>query len=98
MNTAGGVITAWELKHHRESDKTPVGLMVMYKKIMGQAPAVRTPKKELGNVQLVPVYADIDRKDMIAPLTVMPLDREFLRITLLLGEELIWLHYIYFYL
>ncbi len=81
VNTAGGVITAWELKHHRESDKTPVGLMVMYKKIMGQAPAVRTPKKELGNVQLVPVYADIDRKDMIAPLTVMPLDRELYKLS-----------------
>jgi YidC/Oxa1 family membrane protein insertase len=81
VNTAGGVITGWELKHHRESDKTPVGLMVMYKKIMGQAPAVATPKKELGNVQLLPLYAGIDRKDMIAPLTVMPLDKELYKLS-----------------
>ncbi len=76
VNTAGGVITGWELKRYREADKTPVGLVAMYHKIMGQAPKVETPKKELGNIQLVPVYAGIDRKDMVAPLTMMPLDQE----------------------
>jgi len=81
VNTAGGVITGWELKHHRESDKTPVGLVVMYKKIMGQAPKVETPKKELGNVQLLPVYAGIDKKDMVAPLTIMPLDKELYKLS-----------------
>jgi YidC/Oxa1 family membrane protein insertase len=81
VNTAGGVITGWELKHHRESDKTPVGLIVMYHKIMGQAPKVEMPKKELGNVQLLPVYAGIDRKDMVAPLTLMPLDKELYKLS-----------------
>jgi len=81
VNTAGGVITGWELKHYTESDKTPVGLMVMYHKIMGQAPKVVTPKKVLGNVQLLPVYAGIDKKDMVAPLTMMPLDKELYKLS-----------------
>ena len=74
VNTAGGVISGWELKHFREADKTAVGLGAMYSKIMGQAPPEK-PKKELGNVQLLPTYEGIDRKDMIAPLTVAPLDK-----------------------
>ncbi len=76
VNTAGGVITGVELKHYREADKTPVGLGVLFNKITGKAKKEEQPKKELGNVQLVPVYAKIDRKDMIAPLTVAPLDRD----------------------
>ncbi len=81
VNTAGGVITGWELKHYRESDKTPVGLVAMYHKFMGQAPKVEAPKKELGNVQLLPVYAGIDKKDMVAPLTMMPLDKELYKLS-----------------
>ena len=81
VNTAGGVITGWELKHYTESDKTPVGLIVMYHKIMGQAPKVETPKKVLGNVQLLPDYAGIDKKDMVAPLTMMPLDKELYKLS-----------------
>jgi YidC/Oxa1 family membrane protein insertase len=76
LNTAGGVITGWELKQYREADKTPVGLVAMYKKITGQAPKVKVQKKELGNVQLLPVYAGIERRDMIAPLTIIPLDQD----------------------
>jgi YidC/Oxa1 family membrane protein insertase len=76
INTAGGVITGWELKRYREADKTPVGLMAMYKKITGKAPKAKARKKELGNVQLLPIYTDIDRQDMIAPLTILPLDQE----------------------
>ncbi len=81
VNTAGGVITGWELKHYTESDKTPVGLIAMYHKIMGQAPKVETPKKVLGNVQLLPDYAGIDKKDMVAPLTMMPLDKELYKLS-----------------
>jgi YidC/Oxa1 family membrane protein insertase len=81
VNTAGGVISGIELKHYREADKTPVGLGVLYKKITGQTQKEEKPKKELGNVQLVPSYEGIDRKDMIAPLTVMPLDKALYKLS-----------------
>lgn len=74
VNTAGGVITKWELKGYREADKTEVGLGVLYKRITGQAPKTQ-PKKELGNVQLLPSYEGIGRKDMVDPLAVIPLDK-----------------------
>lgn len=74
VNTAGGVITKWELKGYREADKTEVGLGVLYKRITGQAPKIQ-PKKELGNVQLLPSYEGIGRKDMVDPLAVIPLDK-----------------------
>jgi YidC/Oxa1 family membrane protein insertase len=75
VNTAGGVITGWELKGYREADKTPVGLGVLYKKITGQAKQEERPKKELGNVQLLPVYTGVDQKDLIPSLTLTPLDK-----------------------
>ncbi len=75
VNTAGGVISGLELKNYREADKTEVGLGVLYKKIMGQAPKQEKPKKELGNVQLVPAYGDAEQRDMIAPLTFVPQDK-----------------------
>jgi len=75
VNTAGGVITGWELKGYREADKTAVGLGVLYKKITGQAKQEERPKKELGNVQLLPVYAGVDRKDLVPSLTLTPLDK-----------------------
>ncbi len=80
VNTAGGVITGLELKQFREADKTEVGLGALYKKITGQAKKEEKPKKELGNVQLVPVYEGVDRKDMIAPLTVVPLEKSLARL------------------
>ncbi|MGE5172655.1 MAG: membrane protein insertase YidC [Betaproteobacteria bacterium] len=75
VNTAGGVITYWELKDYREADKTDYGLGALYKKITGEAKPEEKPKKELGNVQLVPRYEGIDRKDMVSPLTMVPLDK-----------------------
>lgn len=80
VNTAGGVITGLELKNYREADKTEVGLGALYKKIMGQAKKEEKPKKELGNVQLVPSYEGVDRKDMVAPLTLVPLDQELYKL------------------
>ncbi|HET6365065.1 MAG TPA: membrane protein insertase YidC, partial [Nitrospirota bacterium] len=75
INTAGGVITRWELKNYREADKTEVGLGALYKRFTGQAKKEETPKKELGNVQLVPFYEGISRKDLVSPLTLSPLDK-----------------------
>lgn len=80
VNTAGGVITGLELKNYREADKTEVGLGALYKKITGQAKKEERPKKELGNVQLVPSYEGVDPKDMVAPLTVMPLDKALFKL------------------
>jgi YidC/Oxa1 family membrane protein insertase len=75
VNTAGGVITGWELKNYREADKTEVGLGALYKKITGQAKKEEKPKKELGNVQLLPLYEGVDRKDLVSPLSLVPLDK-----------------------
>ncbi len=72
VNTAGGVITSWELKGYREADKTQVGLVALYKKFTGQAKEEVKPKKELGNVQLLPADESMDRRDVIFPLTVTP--------------------------
>jgi YidC/Oxa1 family membrane protein insertase len=79
VNTAGGVITGLELKHYREADKTEVGLGALYKKITGQAPKAQ-PQKELGNVQLVPSYEGVERRDMVSPLTVAPLDKALFKL------------------
>jgi YidC/Oxa1 family membrane protein insertase len=76
LNTAGGVISGIELKQYREADKTPVGLGVLFNKIMGRETPAVPSKKELGNVQLVPVYEKIDRRDMIPPLSLFPVDKE----------------------
>ena len=54
VNTAGGVITEWELKDYREADKTPVGLGVLYKKIMGQGPKRRNRKRSLATCSFFP--------------------------------------------
>src|SRR5574341_446484 len=81
VNTAGGVITGWDLKKYREADKTEVGLMAMYKKMTGRAKKEEKPKKELGKVQLLPVYAGVDRKDMVSPLTIMPLDKALYKLS-----------------
>ncbi len=81
VNTAGGVITHWELKHYREADKTEVGLRALYKKITGQAKNEEKPKKQLGNVQLVPMYEGLEPKDLISPLTLVPLDKELSKLS-----------------
>jgi YidC/Oxa1 family membrane protein insertase len=82
VNTAGGVITHWELKDYREADKTDYGLGALYKKITGQAKPEEKPKKELGDVQLVPSYEGIDRKDMVSPLTLVPLDKDLYKLSM----------------
>lgn len=81
INTAGGVITRWELKHYREADKTEVGLGALYKRITGQVKKEETPKKELGNVQLVPIYEGVSRRDMVSPLTIAPLDKSLAKLS-----------------
>jgi YidC/Oxa1 family membrane protein insertase len=81
VNTAGGVITHWELKHYREADKTEYGLGALYAKIMGQTNKEEKPKKELGNVELVPTYEGVNAKDMVSPLTLMPLDKELYKLS-----------------
>ncbi len=81
VNTAGGVITGWELKNYREADKTEVGLGALYKKFTGQAKPEEKPKKELGNVQLLPAYEGVDRKDLVSPLTLAPLDKALYKLS-----------------
>jgi len=81
VNTAGGVITGWELKEYRETNKAQVGLMVLYKKITGQAKPEEQSKKELGNVKLLPDYDAVDRKNMVFPLTVVPLDKALYKLS-----------------
>jgi YidC/Oxa1 family membrane protein insertase len=81
VNTAGGVITGIELKHYREADKTPVGLGVIVDKIMGRGKKEEAPKKALGNVQLVPVYNNVESRDRVAPLTLVPLDSELYKLS-----------------
>ncbi len=81
VNTAGGVITHWELKHYREANKTAYGLGALYAKIMGTAKEEEKPKKELGNVQLVPDYEGVNAKDMVSPLTLVPLDKELYKLS-----------------
>jgi len=81
VNTAGGVITSWELKKYREGDKAQVGLMVLYRKLTGSEPkTVDVPKKALGNVQLLPAYENLDTSDLVSPLAVLPLDKELYKL------------------
>ena len=75
VNTAGGVIKRWELKRYREADKTEAGISALWKKITGEAKREEKPKKELGNVQLLSQYEGIERGEMVAPLTLIPLDK-----------------------
>ncbi len=81
VNTAGGVITRWELKHYREADKTEHGLGVLYAKIMGREKKEETPKKELGDVQLIPTYEGVNSQDMVAPLTLAPLEKDLYKLS-----------------
>jgi YidC/Oxa1 family membrane protein insertase len=75
VNTAGGVIKRWELKRYREADKAEVGIGALWKKITGEAKKEEKPKKDLGNVQLLSHYEGVERGEMVAPLTLIPLDK-----------------------
>ena len=74
INTSGGVIKSWELKKHREASKENVGIGALYNKIMGGKKEER-PKKELGNVQLVPSYEGVDAREMVRPLALTPYEK-----------------------
>jgi len=74
VNTAGGVITKWELKQYRESNKEEVGIGVLWRKLTGPAQEAR-PKPVLGNVQLFTLYERMNRDDVVAPLTITPTDK-----------------------
>ena len=76
VNTAGGVITKWELKNYREADKEEVGFMVLMKRIFGGEKRVEKPKKPLGNVELFTRYEGVKPEDLVAPLTVTPVEKE----------------------
>jgi YidC/Oxa1 family membrane protein insertase len=80
VNTAGGVITKWELKDFREADKTPVGIMPFLKRIFGGEHPPEAPKHPLGNVQLFTRYEGIKPGDITAPLTVTPSDAALERV------------------
>jgi YidC/Oxa1 family membrane protein insertase len=81
VNTAGGVITKWELKDYREADKTEVGIMPLYRKLTGGGPVTSEVKKELGNVQLFTRYDEVKPTDIVAPLTLTPTDAALARLS-----------------
>ncbi len=74
INTSGGVIKSWELKKYREASKEDVGIGVLYDKLLGRKQEEK-PKKELGNVQLVPWYEGVDPREMVRPLTLTPYEK-----------------------
>jgi YidC/Oxa1 family membrane protein insertase len=76
VNTAGGVITKWELKNYREADKEEVGFMVFIGKIFGRGKKEDRPKKPLGDVELYTRYEGVKADDLVAPLTVTPVEKE----------------------
>ncbi len=71
INTSGGVIKSWELKKYREASKEDVGIGALYDKLLGRKKEEK-PKKELGNVQLVPSYEEVDPREMARPLMLTP--------------------------
>jgi len=76
VSTAGGVITKWELKNYREGDKEEVGFMVFMGKLFGSGKKAEAPKKERGNVELFTRYDGLKPEDLVAPLTVTPVEKE----------------------
>lgn len=74
VNTAGGVITKWELKQYRDANKEEVGVMALWRKLTGPAQEAK-PKPVLGNVQLFTLYDRMNREDLVAPLTITPADK-----------------------
>ena len=81
VNTAGGVITKWELKNYLEADKEEVGFMVLMKRIFGGEKKVEKPKRALGNVELFTRYESVKPEDLVAPLTVTPVEKELRNLT-----------------
>ena len=76
VSTAGGVITKWELKNYREGDKEEVGFMVFMGKLFGSEKKAEAPKKQRGNVELFTRYESLRPEDLVAPLTVTPVEKE----------------------
>ncbi len=74
INTAGGAIKSWELKKYKEASKEDVGIGVLYDKLLGRKKEEK-PQRELGNVQLVPSYGEVDRRAMVRPLTLTPYEK-----------------------
>jgi YidC/Oxa1 family membrane protein insertase len=74
LNTAGGVVKHWELKQYREADKEEVGITALVKRLTSGKKEEK-PKKELGNVQLLPSYEGIALGEMESPLAIVPLDK-----------------------
>ena len=80
VNTAGGVITKWELKNYREADKTEVGVMPTLRRLFGGQKPVERPHKDLGNVELFTRYDGVRPSDITAPLTLTPVAQELARV------------------
>lgn len=74
LNTAGGVIKKWELKKYREADKREVGLRPLLKRLY-EGKKDEAPKKELGNVQLIPSPETAKTSELVSPLTLVPQNR-----------------------
>ncbi|MFA5072825.1 MAG: membrane protein insertase YidC [Nitrospirota bacterium] len=82
INTAGGVITGWELKQFREADKSEVGLFALFKKISGSSQKQAKPQSEFGNVQLLPQGELIDKSKVVSSLQLVPFDKASSRLAL----------------
>jgi len=80
VNTAGGVITKWELLDYREADKEAVGVGPFFRRLMSGEKKAERPKKPLGNVELFTSYEGVRPDDIVAPLTVTPTDKELARV------------------
>lgn len=70
INTAGGVITRWELKNYKEASKDEAGIKALYEKLFGTKKPEQ--KRELGNVQLVPAFIESDTTGLARPLQITP--------------------------
>lgn len=80
VNTAGGVITKWELKQYREAEKEQVGVGALWRKLTG-ARTEEKPRKPLGNVQLFTRYEGLSREEITAPLTVTPAEKALAKLS-----------------
>ncbi|HAS55553.1 MAG: hypothetical protein A2X56_05615 [Nitrospirae bacterium GWC2_57_13] len=73
VNTTGGVITRWELKHFRAASKEETGMKALWKKITG--PRKKTLQDEdQGNVELLQAPELADQRGVLYPLTLLPLN------------------------
>ena len=74
LSTAGGVVKHWELKQYREAKKEEVGVTALFRKLTSGKKEEK-PKRELGNVQLLPSYDESAAGETAAPLAVVPLNK-----------------------